>query len=124
MVTSPLTLCRWRLAPGAFTFVLGLNALAMGFLDQPYSLAWLVIYLLAGVLLDGLYRGLSPEPLRPLAVRWFAVLASAGLMAVYFALGRLVLPFNRSVHMIGGVVGFFFGLLMFSPGTPSGSGER
>jgi hypothetical protein len=25
-------------------------------------------------------------------------------MAVYFALGRLALPFNWSVHMLGGVV--------------------
>ncbi|MER3481898.1 MAG: hypothetical protein C4332_00720 [Meiothermus sp.] len=120
-----ISMRRWRLGAGAFTLVLGLNAFAMGFLDDSYPLAWVTIYLLAGALLDGLYRWLNPEPGQVGSMRLFAVLASSLLMALYFALGRPILPFNWSPHMVGGmvfiagVVGFFLSLLMFPPTLPT-----
>lgn len=118
---------RWTLAFGFFTLVLGLNATAMAFLNNSGPFPWLQIgvFVLAGLAMDGLYMWLKPTSTNPEAVRLFATLAPLVWMLLYFSINRLVLPFNWSIHMVGGMViiagfiGLALSLLVAPPKVPN-----
>lgn len=117
---------RWTLAFGFFSLVLGLNATAMAFLNNSSPFPWLqvAVFVLAGLAMDVLYRWLKPTSNNPEAVRLFATVAPLVWMLLYFSLNRLVLPFNWSIHMVGGMVviagfiGLALSLLIAPPKVP------
>jgi hypothetical protein len=97
---------RWPVAPGAFTVLFGLNALAMGFLfDQgPYPVPHVLVRVGAGLVADGLVRVLQPSTQRPTALRLFAFTIPAVLYAAYFAVASQITGIAWSVHMWAGMI--------------------
>ncbi len=119
-----LAMRRWRLAPGAFTLILGLNAFAMGFIADEYSARGLLLFLGVGLLMDILYQLLKPEQKRVWALRLFAFVAPVLLSGLYFVMGALTIGIGWTVHLVGGVifltgiVGLFMSVLVVPPSVP------
>ena len=124
MGTLLLAMRRWRLAPGALTLIFALNAFAMGFLAGRYPLELVLLFGLVGLLIDGLYQALKPQPSRPDAVRLFAFLVPVLLSGSFFVAGGLTVGVAWSIHLaagtvfLTGIVGIFLSLLVVPPAVP------
>lgn len=111
---------RFRLVPGAFTLVLGLNGVAMTWVGESFAL--LPAIALTGLVADGAYRWLRPAPARDRAFRAFL----AGVPALYYALyfGAIALTGGIAwvVHIWAGavVLAGFAGLLVSYVALPGG----
>ena len=71
-----------RLWPGAFTVVLGLNAVMISFLNDQF---WTIgVALVAGIAADVLYRVLRPSTARQAALRAFLAIVPGVLFLAYF----------------------------------------
>lgn len=71
-----------RLWPGAFTLVLGLNAVMISFLNDQF---WTIgVAVLAGIAADVLYLVLRPAPARQAALRAFLAVVPGVLFLAYF----------------------------------------
>jgi hypothetical protein len=124
-----LVLRRWRVAPGGLALVLGLNALAMGFMrGGDYPLAKVLSFMVAGVLLDLLYRWLKPGKTRLLAFRGFAFGVPVLLVLAHFAAGWFGAGLSWSVHLtwgtvfLSGAMGLLLSVLAVPPATPAEAG--
>lgn len=82
---------RFRLVPGAFTLILGLNGIAMTWVGESYFLLPGIV--LTGVVADVAYFGLKPTPDRDRVFRAFL----AGVPALYYAL------YFVSISLTGGI---------------------
>lgn len=82
---------RFRLVPGAFTLLLGLNGAAMAWIGESFVLLPGIV--MTGLVADGLYAWLRPTPDRVLAFRAFA----AGIPALYYGL------YYVSIALTGGI---------------------
>ncbi len=106
---APLFLLRrGQIMPGAFTLIYGINALAMGVLNNNfYPQKPVLAFVLAGVILDGLCVGLKPSLQRVWQWRVFAMCVPAVLLGSYFA----------TLSFMGGIawrIHFWMGLIVMS----------
>lgn len=103
---------RFRLVPGAFTLVLGLNGLAMTWIGETYVL--LPGILLTGLVADAASAWLRPTPSRDRVFRGFLVGVPVLYYAAYFVTIALTGGIAWIVHIWGGaiVLAGFAGLLV------------
>lgn len=121
-----LPMRRWLLPRGTMTLVLGLNAVAMGFLlPGPYPFGLVAVRCLAALLLDSLYARLQPSTQRPHAWRLFACLVPLILTTAHFGAIALGGGLWWSVHLWMGtivltsVVGLLCSYLVLPPAWPA-----
>ena len=122
-----LVLRRWgaRLPFGGFAVVFGMNALMIGAARDQLSLV--PGALVAGLVTDGLVRGLSASPARPPALRAVAFAAPAVYFALFFvgvALTRGVwwsVPLWSGSIVLAGAVGWLASWLALPPAVPVGA---
>lgn len=118
-----LLLRHGRLPAGALTMLVGLNAIAMGFVyDQgPYPSVPVIALAAGGAAGDALRALLRPGASRPAAFRAFAFAAPALVCACYFAALALTTGIAWTTHLwLGvivfcGVVGWLLSLLALPP---------
>lgn len=103
---------RFRLVPGAFTLVLGLNGIAMTWIGETYVL--LPGILLTGVVADVAYALLRPTPSRERVFRGFIVGVPVLYYAAYFVTIALTGGIAWIVHIWAGaiILAGFAGLLV------------
>lgn len=124
-----LTLRRWKVPFGTFTFMLGLNG-AMMAVFHPSSLpVSFPTGLLGGLAADLLYRALQPGLKQPTSVRLFAFLVPLALYIVYFVdlliSGPILFgvgivwsaPFWAGAPVIAGFAGFLLSYVMIPPSS-------
>lgn len=112
---------RFRLVPGAFTLVLGLNGIAMTWVGESFVLLPGIV--LTGLLADGAYAWLQPTPDRDRVFRGFLVAVPLVYYAIYFVSIALTGGIAWVVHIWAGaiVLAGFAGLLVSYVALP---GER
>jgi hypothetical protein len=126
-----LLLHRGGAPAGALTVMLGLNAVAMGFLygRGPYPLAPVLAFVIAGVLGDLLRAMLRPGAARPVAWRWFAFAVPVVLHLLYFASLALTAGLWWTVHLwlgtvlFTGVAGWLLSYLVLPPRAAAAAPE-
>lgn len=103
---------RFRLVPGSFTLVLGLNGVAMAWIGNSFELLPGIV--LAGLVADGLYQWLRPTPGRDRVFRGFLAGVPALYYTVYFVTIALTGGIAWVVHVWTGaiVLAGFAGLLV------------
>lgn len=124
VVALGLTLIRrFRLAPGAFTLVLGLLGLLVTAITPSFEL--LPAVLAAGVVTDGLYYAVRDRWSPARTVRLLGAALPVSLFAFYFATVALVYGLDWSVHVwTGGIASAgLVGLLVSYVVVPSDRSE-
>jgi hypothetical protein len=123
-----LTMRRWVLPVGALTLVIGLNAVAMGFLHRgAYPFLPVVVRAVAALGADVVYTWLQPSVQRPGAWRLFAAVVPVLLTTLHFAALGLTVSVWWSVHLwagtivLTGLVGLLVSLLLVPPPWPGKS---
>jgi len=125
-----LAVRRFTLPPGAFSAILGLNALAVAFLSREIfgragSLRLVPAALVAGLLSDVLYARLRSSPLggRPLGLRLLAVGVPVTFYLLYFLTLIATTGIWWSIHLwmgsvvIAGLVGWLLSYVAAPPAT-------
>lgn len=125
-----LAMRRWVLAPGAISLVLILNGVALGFVKNgQYPVLKVLIFALAAIVLDALYRWLKPGRNKVGALRLFAFWAPLLLVVSHFMVGWLQSGVSWSVHLtwgiifLNGIMGLMLSLLAAPPAMPPESGS-
>jgi hypothetical protein len=125
-----LTMRRWTLPAGALTLVVGLNAVAMGFLhSRDYPFLPVVARIVAALGADVVYAWLQPAVQRPGAWRLFAAMVPALLTTLHFGALGLTVGVWWSVHLwagtivLTGLAGLLVSLLLVPPPWPGRSPE-
>jgi hypothetical protein len=131
-----LAVRRFRLPPGAFSVVFGLNAFALAFEDQRVSgraggLALVPAALLAGVLADLLYARLSSGPPagRTLGLRLLAFAVPAMFYLLYFLTLIVTTGIWWSIHLwlgsvvIAGIAGWLLSYVAAPPVAGDAPGQ-
>lgn len=93
---------RFRLAPGAFVFLVGFIAVPFSYSDGLGS--FFPAMVLAGLVADGYNTALQPTPSEPLRFRGFAVVIPLALFGGYFVVHRLVWGLEWSTHIWAGAI--------------------
>ena len=114
---------RFRLPAGAFSFVLGINALLMGVMTEGIPIFYVSCTLVAAVLADVLYAKLDPAADEP-RLRVFAFLVPAVMFAAYVVGYRFLPGFTGyfwNVNLLvgapiyAGVTGILASYLVWAP---------
>jgi len=127
-----LTLRRWHLPLGTFTFMLGLNGALMTAFFPPALLISFPTALLGGLAADLLYRFLRPSLDQPASVHLFAFLVPVMFYILYFADLAIVgpntapffsgiiwtTPFWAGAPVIAGIASFLLSYVMIPPSSP------
>ena len=120
-----LTMRRWTLPVGALTLVIGLNALAMGFLHRgAYPFLPVLARVVAALGAEMAYIWLRPSVQRSGAWRLFATVVPALLTTLHFGTLGLTVGVWWSVHLwagtivLTGLVGLLVSLLLVPPPWP------
>lgn len=119
---------RFDLVPGAFTLILALNGIAMGWIGESYALLPGIV--LTGLVADGLVAWLEPGDPRPRALRAVAVAVPMLYYAAYFVSIEVTGGIAWVVHIwAGGVVlagfaGLLVSLVAIPGSTVDGAGDR
>ncbi|ETX01683.1 MAG: hypothetical protein ETSY1_06585 [Candidatus Entotheonella factor] len=117
---------RGHLPPGAFTMLLTINAIGMGFLftNQPFPMEFLYARIATGIIADLLYIWLRPSVQRLRALRSFACVVPVVATAVYVLAVTLTTGLWWSIHLwtgamvlTGGVGLLCSYLLVLPPGS-------
>ena len=123
-----LTMRRWALPAGALTLVIGLNAVAMGFLHRgAYPFLPVLARVVAALGAEVVYAWLQPSVQRPGAWRLFAAVVPVLLTTLHFAVLGLTVGVWWSVHLwagtivLTGLVGLLVSLLLVPPPWPGNS---
>ena len=123
-----LTMRRWALPVGALTLVIGLNAVAMGFLYRgAYPLLPVLARTMAALGAEAVYARFQPSTQRPGAWRLFAVVVPLLLTTLHFAALGVTVGVWWSVHLwagtivLTGLVGLLVSLLLVLPPWPGKS---
>jgi hypothetical protein len=123
-----LTMRRWALPVGTLTLVIGLNAVAMGFLHRgAYPLLPVLARTVAALGAEVVYAWLQPSVQRPGAWRLFATVVPLLLTTLHFAVLGLTVGVWWSVHLwagtivLTGMVGLLVSLLLVLPPWPGSS---
>lgn len=103
---------RFRLVPGAFTLVIGLNGVAMTWVGETYVLLPGII--LTGLVADAVYARLQPMPIRDPVFRGFLVGVPTLYYALYFVSIAQTGGISWVIHIWAGaiVLAGFAGLLV------------
>jgi hypothetical protein len=125
ILTAPiLLLLRWnRLPAGGVTILIGLNAIAMGFLFDrgPYPRAIVLAMIVGAALADVLRAVLAPSTVKPTAFRVFAIAQPALLYVAYFIALGATIGLGWSAHLwlgvvvFAGVIGWLLSYLVLPP---------
>ena len=120
-----LTMRRWALPTGALMLVIGLNAVAMGFLHRgTYPFLPVIARVVAAVGAEVVYAWLQPSVQRPRAWRLFAAVVPVFLTTLHFGTLGLTVGVWWSVHLwagtivLTGLVGLLVSLLLVPPPWP------
>jgi hypothetical protein len=123
-----LTMRRWPLPAGALTLVIGLNAVAMGFLHRgAYPFLPVVARVVAALGAEVVYVWLQPSVQRLGAWRLFAAVVPVLLTTLHFGALGLTVGVWWSVHLwagtivLTGLVGLLVSLLLVPPPWPGSS---
>ena len=123
-----LTMRRWVLPVGTLTLVIGLNAVAMGFLHRgAYPFLPVVARVVAALGAEVVYAWLQPSVQRPGAWRLFATVVPLLLTTLHFAVLGLTVGVWWSVHLwagiivLTGLVGLLISMLLVPPPWPGRS---
>ena len=123
-----LTMRRWALPAGALTLIIGLNAVAMGFLHRgAYPFLPVVARVVAALGAEVMYARLQPSVQRPSAWRLFAAVVPVLLTTLHFGTLGLTVGVWWSVHLwagtivLTGLVGLLVSLLLVPPPWPGSS---
>ncbi len=114
-----LALNRWQLAFGSFTFLFTLNAIPLSFMQDHHIV--IPIAIIAGLLVDILYRQLKPSRARVGELRIFAAAAPTILYLVYFLALLLTSTIVWSIHLalgsvvVSGITGWLLSYLLVPP---------
>jgi len=117
-----LTLRRWILPFGFFTFLLTLNIALLSFMQDTYVL--IIAAVLAGLSADVLNRWLKPSIDRPADLRIFAFLMPVVLYLLYFLVLKLTTGVNWTIHLwlgttfVAGIASFLLSFLLIPPEIP------
>lgn len=120
-----LTMRRWALPAGALTLVIGLNAVAMGFLHRgAYPFLPVLARTVAALGAEVAYAWLQPSAQRPRAWRLFAAVVPVLLTALHFGALAVTVGVWWSVHLwagtivLTGLVGLLLSMLLVPPPWP------
>ena len=123
-----LTMRRWILPAGALTLVIGLNAVAMGFLHRgSYPFLPVVARTMAALGAEVVYAWLRPSVQRPGAWRLFAAVVPILLTTLHFGALAVTVGVWWSVHLwagsivMTGLVGLLVSMLPVPPPWPGRS---
>jgi hypothetical protein len=123
-----LTMRRWILPVGALTLVIGLNAVAMGFLHRGvYPFVPVVARVVAALGAEVVYVWLQPSAQRPSPWRLFAIVVPMLLTTLHFSALGSTIGVWWSVHLwagtivLTGLVGLLISLLLVLPPWPGRS---
>jgi hypothetical protein len=114
-----LALKRWQLAFGSFTVLFTLNAIPLSFMQDHYIV--IPIAVVAGLLVDILYRYLRPSRARVGELRLFAAAVPTILYLVYFLALLLTSTIVWSIHLalgsvvVSGITGWLLSYLLVPP---------
>ena len=117
-----LTIRRWNLPFGSFTFLLTLNITLLSFMQDTYVL--IIVAILAGLCADMLYRWLNPSIKRPADLRIFAFFMPVELYLLYFLALKLTTGVNWTIHLwlgttfVAGIASFLLTFLLVPPEIP------
>jgi hypothetical protein len=121
-----VTLRRWRLPTGLFTFALTIVAAGMSVMRGHYLID-ILCGIISGLLLDISYRALQPTLQRATQLRIFSVITACVIPFVYLLLVQITLgPVIWSIHLVIGsvaVCGIFGWLLSYVALPPALPGE-
>ena len=109
-----VTLHRWRLPIGFFTFSLTVVALGMSVMRGQYVVD-ILCGIISGLLLDVCYHFLQPAPQRAFYLRLFSVITCCSTPLVYLLIVRCTIgPVLWSIHLVIGsvAVSAIFGWLL------------
>ena len=125
ILTAPvLWLLRWnRLPAGGVTIIIGLDAIAMGFVFDrgPYPVPVVLAMIVAALLADVLRAALQPDAGRPTAFRIFAAVFPALLYLSYFVTVGITYGLSWSPHLwlgvvvFAGIIGWLLSYLLLPP---------
>ncbi len=110
---------KWRPPMGSFMFILGLNAVFMSILKDQYR--FIPAFLIAGLIVDMLYRLLQPRASTPRAFRIFATLTPIIIYSAYTITIFLTSGTWWSIHLwagtiaMAGIIGFLLSYLVVEP---------
>ena len=120
-----LTTRRWALPAGALTLVIGLNAVAMGFLHRgAYPFLPVLARTVAALGAEVAYAWLQPSVQRPGAWRLFATVVPVLLTTLHFGVLGITVGVWWSVHLwagsivLMGLVGLLVSMLLVPPPSP------
>jgi len=123
-----LTMRRWALPAGALTLVIGLNAVAMGFLHRgAYPFLPVVARAVAALGAELVYVWLQPSVQRPGTWRLFAAVVPVLLTTLHFGVLGVTVGVWWSIHLwagtivLTGLVGLLVSLLLVPPSWPGRS---
>jgi len=118
-----VALRRWRLVPGALTFLFTFNAVLLSFMQDHYAL--ILVALGAGLAADALVYHLRPSMARPAGLRLFAVAVPTVYLLLYFLALQLMGGVWWTIHTwLGAIVMtdvacFFLTYLLVPPAMPN-----
>ncbi len=101
-----LLLLRRKPARGAFTLVIGLNAVLMGVLYDVagYPVAFVIARILAGLVADTVYAVWRAQTTQGSFMRNFVFVVVAAMVALYFGTAALMSGFAWSIHLWAGSI--------------------
>lgn len=114
---------RWHLPIGAFTLLIGVNALLMSVFSDTYYLIPAAV--LTGVVADGLYVWLRPSAERVGMVRVFAFVLPLLYYLLFFGTLQLTAGVPWSIHLwlgssvMSGILGLLLSYLLIAPKSPA-----
>ena len=113
---------RWHLPIGAFTLLIGANALLMTVFSDTYYL--IPAGVLTGLVADGLYVWLRPSVERVGMLRIFAFVLPLLYNLLFFGTLQIVASVPWSIHLwlgssvMSGILGFLLSYLLVAPKSP------
>ena len=93
---------RWHLYPGFCTIVLTVSTIPLTFMEDHYIC--ILVALLGGSVIDGVYFLLKPSMSRVLQLRTFAAITAGGFYLIYMLVLQFTSGLVWSIHLAGGAV--------------------
>ncbi|MEK7543069.1 MAG: hypothetical protein AAB503_02080 [Patescibacteria group bacterium] len=112
---------RWKFPHGSFVLIVGLNAIFMSVLRDQFR--FIPALIIAGFIIDLIYKKIDPDISRTRQIRLFSVLAPMVIYSAYTVTIFLTSGTWWSVHLwvgaiaISGIVGFLLSYLAIEPGS-------
>lgn len=117
---------RWKFPFGSFTLILGVNTILMSVLQDQYR--FIPSFIVAGFLIDIIYKILQPEIYKPKTFRFFAALMPIIIYSIYTITIFVTSSTWWSIHLwagaitMAGITGFLLSYLVVEPGSGENRG--